>query len=560
MFSPDAWGEAIRSTYAATLIVAVAALLLGLAALAAPSRARLLSVGARVGIGIALALSGHASRAPPQALTWLVVLIHTTAVAFWVGSLVPLGFLLRDPGRGGRSALARFSAVIPPRRRPARVTGALLTIVQLDAVTDLWTTGYGRVLAAKLVGVSGLLVLAFVNRTRLTPAANKGGADGARRLRRSIAAEVTLVLVIFGLVATWRFTPPPRSTAAASEVAKALDAQTFFTHLHDAAISADITVSPARVGAVAISVVLHGADLAPLEARELSVAFVNEAAGIEPITRPAARQGDGSWQASGFFLPLAGIWQVRLDVLVSDFDRRTVAGPVIIAGPAGEAPPETPVAVAAADGHTHPAAPNIDLTDPLQVGVVERATGPTIAMAVAEAPGGALDLAFTFENFRFGLPADGIVHEPGVGHAHVFVDGLYVGQVDGPAHRVDSQTPGVHEIFVGLNALDHRAFVVDGALVAARVALRVADRRVFDVPIVLGPAAPTLRLRQGETLELRLTAAAAEVVHLHGYDIEVAVAPGSPVTVLFNANLAGRFVAEAHDAAETPVFFVEVVP
>ena len=117
------------------------------------------------------------------------------------------------------------------------------------------------------------------------------------------------------------------------------------------------------------------------------------------------------------------------------------------------------------------------------------------------------------------------------------------------------------------SALDHRSLVVDGELVAARILLGLNDRApiadqrvVLEAPIVIGPNAPTLRIRQGDTVALNLTSAAPQTVHLHGYDFEVAIGPRSPITILFNAAFAGRFVAEAHDADETPVFYLEVVP
>lgn len=111
--NPDAWSSALASTYTQTLVVAFVALGAGLLALAVPERARLFSVIAILGVGFALSLSGHASRAPPAALSALVVLIHTTTVAFWVGALIPLAFWLRGNGREGAAVLGRFSAVIP---------------------------------------------------------------------------------------------------------------------------------------------------------------------------------------------------------------------------------------------------------------------------------------------------------------------------------------------------------------------------------------------------------------------------------------------------------------
>ena len=53
-----------------------------------PSRA--LSLLALVGVGIALALSGHASNAEPRWISRPAVFTHGVCMAFWVGALLPL--------------------------------------------------------------------------------------------------------------------------------------------------------------------------------------------------------------------------------------------------------------------------------------------------------------------------------------------------------------------------------------------------------------------------------------------------------------------------------------
>jgi hypothetical protein len=358
--------------------------------------------------------------------------------------------------------------------------------VQVTALSDLWTTDYGGILAAKLTAVAALLILAAVNRYRLTPLVTARSAEGARALRRSIVAELVLVLLVFGLVATWRFTPPPRSLSAAAETAAA--AQDFFTHLHGPGIAANVTVSPGQIGPLAIVVELLTEQLEPLEAAELTVTLANEAAGIEPIARQATRLEDRTWQAVGFVLPVAGTWSIAIAARVSTFDQRNVAGAIAIRDPNAAAPAEP--LVAAADGdHEHATGPNIDLTDPLQVIAIDGPNAPTIAMAVADAGGGFWDLQFTLGNFRFGAADDGVQHIDGVGHAHVFVNGQYVAQLDAPSYRLELPAEGVFECRRPQLA-DHRALSSTEAA-AARIVLGVSDRtpiaaerQVADVPML----------------------------------------------------------------------------
>ncbi|MFX6949814.1 CopD family protein, partial [Acinetobacter baumannii] len=75
-------------------------------------------------------------------------------------------------------------------------------------------TEYGILLSIKLGLVALLLALAALNRYRLTPAL---AADPARTrpLVLSVTGECLLALIIFGIVAGWRFTPPPRALSAA---------------------------------------------------------------------------------------------------------------------------------------------------------------------------------------------------------------------------------------------------------------------------------------------------------------------------------------------------------
>ena len=53
-------------------------------------------------------------------------------------------------------------------------------------------------------------------------------------------------------------------------------------------------------------------------------------------------------------------------------------------------------------------------------------------------------------------------------------------------------------------------------------------------------------LQKGDEVVLVVRADAGEEVHLHGYDIEKPVTPGTPVRIPFTANLPGRFELELH--------------
>ena len=264
-------------------------------------------------VGAALASTGHASAAAPQWLTRPAVFIHAAALAIWIGALLPLGLALGEGRPSASAALHRFSRVIPYALVPLVLAGLTLAIIQVETPSALWETAYGRVLVTKLVLVAGLLVLAAINRWRLTKpaAAHEGWAE--RNLARSIGAEIVLAIAILAVVATWRFAPPPRAIAAAA-------ARPASVHIHTAEAMADVAIKPGHAGPVTVSIVIMTGDFGPLDAKEVTLTVANPAAGIEPIKRAATKPGDGTWRVEGLTLPISGRWDIDVAILVSDFD------------------------------------------------------------------------------------------------------------------------------------------------------------------------------------------------------------------------------------------------
>jgi copper transport protein len=310
------WETGLGTAYGPTAIAAQFSLFAGLFSLSAEriEIKRILSFGALAGCGLALSLSGHASTADPRWLMRPLVFVHTVGVAFWIGALAPLAIALR--AGEGRAALAWFSRAIPLVLGPMLLAGLWLSVVQLGSVEALWTTAYGFVLSAKLAAVLVLLGLAAMNRFRFT------AAESAGSLVRSIGAEIVLVVLILGLVAVWRFTPPPRALALSAALPVRV-------HIHTEALMADVTLEPGRVGVSRASIVVLRGDFSPFDAKEVALVLSQPAAGVEPIHRSATLR-EGVWQVDVLPLPLAGRWQLRVDVLVSDFEKQMLEDSVDI--------------------------------------------------------------------------------------------------------------------------------------------------------------------------------------------------------------------------------------
>ena len=310
---PIVWETGFNTSWASTAIVATLALLAGLCTVGIHSRPLGLGFGVAglVGIGLALAASGHASAAPLQAPTGPAVGLHGIAVALWIGSLLPLAAAVNKGGDQALCALKRFSRAIPMVLAAILLSGGFLAAVQVQSVEALWSTDYGRVLVAKLAVVAALLAIAGWNRFALTRRIERG-QDAARfRLVRTIAAEIVLMTIVLGLVGLWRFTPPPRVLAAAA-------AEPAVLTLHAARAFANVTFTPARAGRVKVSMLILTGSYGPLKPKAVTMTIASPSAGVEPITRSAEKSGDGSWRIEALTIPLPGLWSIRLDILMPD--------------------------------------------------------------------------------------------------------------------------------------------------------------------------------------------------------------------------------------------------
>jgi len=79
---------------------------------------------------------------------------------------------------------------------------------------------------------------------------------------------------------------------------------------------------------------------------------------------------------------------------------------------------------------------------------------------------------------------------------------------------------------------------------AVSAATRVIDLRIVGRRLQDGPL--TIRIVRGEKALLRWTSDERALLHLHGYDLEVALEPGARTPMLIDARLVGRFSITAH--------------
>ena len=91
---------------------------------------------------------------------------------------------------------------------------------------------------------------------------------------------------------------------------------------------AEIEISAAPPGAVSLRLFLADGDFNPLEPKEVRLSLTDPVAGIGPLTVAATRAEPGLWTTAPVTLPTPGPWNVRLMLLISDFDQVTLAGEI----------------------------------------------------------------------------------------------------------------------------------------------------------------------------------------------------------------------------------------
>jgi hypothetical protein len=102
------------------------------------------------------------------------------------------------------------------------------------------------------------------------------------------------------------------------------------------------------------------------------------------------------------------------------------------------------------------------------------------------------------------------------------------------------------------------------AVFAATRGSWAAEARPVEIRFAAGKpvGADVIRLTQGDTVTFEWQSDTAMDLHLHGYDLEVRLQPGKPVTTPFQAHASGRFPLTSHGAGHghAALLYIEVHP
>ncbi len=286
---------------------------------------------------IAPALSGHASTQDPG---WLLVAsnaIHVSSMSIWFGGLallllaIPSATRLLEPPQRTRllaAVLIRFSPLALGCVLALAATGVIQALVYIDPLSGLTETAFGRAVLIKIALLLALVALGAVNRQRLLPALRRA-ADGGESpghtgvlFRRTMRAEVGLIVVVLGVAAALVSYPPP-SEAGQGPVSGS-------TELGPATL--DYTVDPAEPGSNEMHLYLFDAEDGSQyrAARDFRVELELTDKDIGPIQVDLEPSGPGHYVAPSAPFGVEGEWTVLVRMRVSRFEeaRASVEVPI----------------------------------------------------------------------------------------------------------------------------------------------------------------------------------------------------------------------------------------
>ncbi|MFI1723745.1 copper resistance CopC/CopD family protein [Streptomyces sp. NPDC020489] len=316
------------------------------------------AIGAALALGLALtwAAGEHASAGIQVPVAMASSVLHVLAMAAWLGGLTALVVTLSRAAVLEPATVTRFSRLAFTCVSVLVLTGVYQSWRGLGSWSALTDTTYGRLLVAKLTAVVVLLTAAGFSRlwtvrlatagTRTAvprrvpepvggPALPDGPQDGPpeeppvvadrRGLRRSVLAEVTVGVVVLVLTTVLTGTVPGRAEAEAAQSPAAAGLPVASVshvpfEVGGARGQVQITLDPARVGQNSVEAVVLDAEGGFAIVPELRLSFSLPAQDIGPLDARLTDRG-GYWGTNDLDLPLAGTWEMKVTIRVSEIDQ-----------------------------------------------------------------------------------------------------------------------------------------------------------------------------------------------------------------------------------------------
>jgi copper transport protein len=263
------------------------------------------------------ALTGHVATAEPRVVTIPALIVHVGAASYWVGAFAPLWRRIGgEPVFVAGPIVSRFAFGAVMVLACLIAAGISMASVQIQTFSALTETDYGHRFLLKQAFVVTLLGFAAFNKLRLTPGFARGVPRSAALLRKSIVLEFALTIGVLLATASLAQVSPPRAITETPHP----DVRRF-TAVENGLL-ATLTIDPGRRGENRIVVTIADKDGARLaEPSEVTIWLACPELGIEASARLLTKSADGQFVADRVPLPVAGVWVIEMDALMTEFDR-----------------------------------------------------------------------------------------------------------------------------------------------------------------------------------------------------------------------------------------------
>lgn len=211
MFDRDMAGMLLEAGEGTASAVRLVGLALAACALSLNRRLQIPALAGAVIAASSFTWVGHIRALQPLLPATLFSCLHLIGVAFWIGALLPLLRSTRESALEVGALAKRFGTLAVVAVSLMVIAGLCMLWLLSYRQPEFWSSGYGTMIAVKLLLVSLLLGAAALNKLWLTPRLMNGEARAIAMLRRSIQFELLTALLI--LIVTAGFTSltgPPR--------------------------------------------------------------------------------------------------------------------------------------------------------------------------------------------------------------------------------------------------------------------------------------------------------------------------------------------------------------
>lgn len=300
-------------------------------------------------------LAGHASAGRWSTLALVMDVAHVLAMGLWLGGLVALG-LARHDDVAYSDVAERFSWIALGSVVVLVVSGSFQAVREIDPLSALWDSTYGRILIAKLVAFGLLLLVAAFSRrivhgrtlglgrgapepapeAQAMPVGAGSGvgtlvrADVATKpavhaghLSRTVKVELAFGAIVLAFTSILVNTAPPQQALTPTPVDAVLGT---------GAVRFETFFGPAEAGRPnQMHVTAVGRDGLPVRVVDMRASLANPDKDVPPISVPLEKfkGAKGHYIADGVRLP-EGRWTLTITAFVTDVDSVTTSTGVTV--------------------------------------------------------------------------------------------------------------------------------------------------------------------------------------------------------------------------------------